>query len=486
MIFTTQLLKLIKRETNRYAATEIARVGAAGKPNSIFKLWKPVTLVDLRGFITILIHMALIDKDRLSYYWSTSPIITTPFAAQIMSRDRFLAIMAFLHVNDNDTYIPRGQPGHAPLHKIQPIYEHLRRTFTSLYTPKQKLCIDEAICPWRGKLRFRVYMKDKPNKWGIKLYELCESSSGYVSDFEIYAADPNLSNKPVDVCVRLMQPYLDRGYWLYTDNYYTCPALAYQLMERGTVSVGTVRHNRVGMPKCLANQSVAKGSSDYRVKAGLCVVKYADKKNVNIITTCHDPISIVTVTTRTSTKDKPEAVQDYVLNMAGVDRNDQLMSYMPLRHRTQKWWKKLFMHLFSMCLVQAKILYCKKTGSKVCLGDFVIQLGTEMSHNFFAAKAEQQRRRSVVSPAPPAPKPSSASRLIAQHSHYPENIPPTPKKDKPYRACHVCYQRSVKDRGGQKRIDCKRRETRFWCPVCKVPLCATPCFQDFHSRKNFL
>ena len=127
-----------------------------------------------------------------------------------------------------------------------------------------------------------------------------------------------------------------------------------------------------------------------------------------------------------------------LVQLAGVDRNDQLMSYMPLRHRTQKWWKKLFMHLFSLCFVQAKILYCKKTGSKVCRGDFVIQLGTEMSHNFFAAKAEQQRR-SVASPAPPALKPSSASRLVAQHSHYPANIPPTPKKDKPYRACHVCY-----------------------------------------------
>ena len=249
-------------------------------------------------------------------------------------------------------------------------------------------------------------------------------------------------------------------------------------------SVGTVRHNWVGMPKCLANQSVAKGSSDYRVKAGLCVVKYADKKNVNIITTCHEPTSIVTVTTRTSTKDKPEAVQDYVLNMAGADRNDQLMSYMPLRHRTIVVEKKLFMHLFSLCLVQAKILYCKKTGSKVCLGDFVIQLGTEMSHNFFAAKAEQQRRRSVVSPAPPAPKPSSASRLVAQHSHYPENIPPTPKEDRPYRACHVCYQRSVKDRGGQKRIDCKRRETRFWCPVCKVALCAK-LFPGFSFNEKF-
>ncbi|GFO44890.1 hypothetical protein PoB_007139500 [Plakobranchus ocellatus] len=54
-------------------------------------------------------------------------------------------------------------------------------------------------------------MKNKPNKWGGKLYELGESSSGYMSDFEIYAADPNLSNKPVNVCMRLCKSTWIRG-----------------------------------------------------------------------------------------------------------------------------------------------------------------------------------------------------------------------------------------------------------------------------------
>ena len=40
------------------------------------------------------------------------------------------------------------------------------------------------------------------------MYELCESTSAYVFDFEIYAAVPNLSNRPVDVVMRIAEPLL--------------------------------------------------------------------------------------------------------------------------------------------------------------------------------------------------------------------------------------------------------------------------------------
>ena len=104
----------------------------------------------------------------------------------------------------------------------------------------------------RGKLCFNVYIKYKLTKWGVKLYELCESTRSYVYDFEIFARETGLSNKPTDVCVRLMNPLLHKGYWLHTDNYYTCPALSDQLPAAQTMTVGTFRPNRVGMPKDLA------------------------------------------------------------------------------------------------------------------------------------------------------------------------------------------------------------------------------------------
>ena len=107
---------------------------------------------------------------------------------------------------------------------------------------------------------FRVYMKDKPVCWGMKLYELCESSSAYVYDFEIFAADPELSNKLVDVVMRLSAPLLEKGRSVYVDNYYCCPDLAEQLTAKDTHCVGTVRASRQGLPKHELQTPVQRGT----------------------------------------------------------------------------------------------------------------------------------------------------------------------------------------------------------------------------------
>ena len=69
-----------------------------------------------------------------------------------------------------------------------------------LYVPEREICVDEAMCPFKGRSRFRVYMKDKPTKWGFKFYELCESKSGYVYRLEMFCRQPGVSNRPMS-CV---------------------------------------------------------------------------------------------------------------------------------------------------------------------------------------------------------------------------------------------------------------------------------------------
>ena len=88
------------------------------------------------------------------------------------------------------------------------------------FTNPLKICIDEALCPCRKRVGFRVYIKNKPVKWGIKLYELCESVSGYVYTLEVYCRYPNISNTPADVVKRLLEPIRNLGHTLYMDNYY--------------------------------------------------------------------------------------------------------------------------------------------------------------------------------------------------------------------------------------------------------------------------
>jgi len=59
---------------------------------------------------------------------------------------------------------------------------------------------------------------------------------------------------------------------------------------------------------------------------------------------------------RVKTKSKPDAILDYNLNKTGVDRNDQMISYYPMKRKLLKWWQKSFFRMFVMAVV--KCIYC--------------------------------------------------------------------------------------------------------------------------------
>jgi hypothetical protein len=67
-----------------------------------------------------------------------------------------------LHLN-NDAKAARGHPDYDPLFKIRPIIDTLVTKFQDVYTPEEQLTIDEAICPFREHIFFRVYIKGRPH-----------------------------------------------------------------------------------------------------------------------------------------------------------------------------------------------------------------------------------------------------------------------------------------------------------------------------------
>ena len=84
-----------------------------------------------------------------------------------------------------------------------------------MYVPKQQLSLDEAIIPWRGRLSFKTYHPAKITKYGILLRMVCESESGYICNFQIYAGK---GQKLEETILSVLQPYF--GYWhhVYQDN----------------------------------------------------------------------------------------------------------------------------------------------------------------------------------------------------------------------------------------------------------------------------
>ena len=94
-----------------------------------------------------------------------------------------------------------------------------------------------------------------------------------------------------DVVFRLMGNFLDRGYSLYVDNFYTSPTLAKDLFCHSTHLTGTLDRNRRGVPKqvkdILSAASAPRGSGAYVRDDETAYSVWKDTKCMSVLSTKH-------------------------------------------------------------------------------------------------------------------------------------------------------------------------------------------------------
>ena len=97
-----------------------------------------------------MLTMGLINKPNIQAIWSINPIVETPFFQKTMPRNRFLALLAFLHLVNNDNQPARADPNRDKLFKITPLVDHLNTRFALVYYPEQQLDVDESMMPFHN------------------------------------------------------------------------------------------------------------------------------------------------------------------------------------------------------------------------------------------------------------------------------------------------------------------------------------------------
>lgn len=392
-----------------------------------------------------------------------------------MSRDRFSAIFSMLHVNDNNLCVARDQPNHDPLHKVRPLLDHDVEGLKKNYIPSENLTIDEGICSFRRRVSFRVYIKNKPNKYGIKLFEVCEANSGYTCNLEVYSGvsrEANPDGPVVGVVTRLLEPYLNQGYTVYLDRYFTSVKLFDNLWQQDTLAVGTIMSNRRDLPQQAFAKKLKKGEQVFRRRDHLLSIKWKDVRDVFMVSTKHTAEMKEVQQRGNHQKIKPTAVVDYNKNKVGVDRSDQSLSYYSFRRYSVKWWKKLFMHLFDLSMVNAWIVYNKtRSGKKMSLVEYYMVIT-----NGFVESAGVDMSDVVQSPQ------SGAGRVHGRE-HFPAQIPATEKgtEGKVQRRCVVCAERGKHSAKGKS----VRKDTTVMCKKCQVPLCVLDCFKSYHTKTKY-
>ena len=118
-------------------------------------------------------------------------------------------------------------------------------------------------------------MKNKPNKYGIKLFTLCGAATGYVLNCDVYIGTMGNKNNTVQgIFEQLCSNYLDKGHCIYMNHFYTSPSLLNFLWGKKTHGVGTVMKNRRGLPSVFKTKQLKKGEVLFWHKAHLLACKW--------------------------------------------------------------------------------------------------------------------------------------------------------------------------------------------------------------------
>lgn len=444
--FDSPVFERIVEETNRYASQN-----HKVQPSHQIR-WFPLTKDELERFLGLSILMGHVRKGDLKDYWSKDPLLHTPIFGEIMSRDRYLAILRYLHFHDNND---TSEISHHPLVKIKPIIDHLQSKFSAALIPGKNLCIDESLVLWKGRLRFKQYIPLKRNRFGIKLFELVDCETGFILGFIIYTgADTDYQKFDLgvtgDIVAHFLQPYFYKGHVIYIDNWYTSPTLAEFLHERDTGMCGTVKSNRKGMPK-LENK-LERGEVQVAHNLVWMAMRWEDKRSVRMLTSVHELEFCETGKKHYQTNEdivKPRCVHEYNQNMGGVDNVDRQLSITETVRKTMKWYRKLFFHLIDLGLSNAHALYKMKNEGPMPFPSFRLAVVRSLLK---LSDTDHSITRLVSPPI----------RLVGRH--FPRFTTS--------RRCHLCALRKV------------TRRTKYMCPNCDISLCATPCFEVYHTHEK--
>lgn len=96
----------------------------------------------------------------------------------------------------------------APIRQVVELFNHNCR---NNYAPSDNLTLHEQLVGFRGRCGFIMYIHNKPDKFGIKIFMVADNKYPYVYNFKIYVgAQPEgpfqRSNKVNDVVHRVLEP----------------------------------------------------------------------------------------------------------------------------------------------------------------------------------------------------------------------------------------------------------------------------------------
>jgi len=370
------------------------------------------------------------------------------------------------------------------------------------YYPGKDICIDETVIPYNGRLSFKIFLRDKPHRYGVLMYGLADSETSYILRVKIYAGRQEHDNNTsiANLVYYLLEGYLDKYHRLFIDNFYTTINLVRELYKRNTGCIGTLRSNRAndrgldeGMKKTDVRFFVHNEHKE------IVLTLWYDSTTVRALSNCIGLENIDKVYVNRSysrTKTMPILFKDYNANAKGIDRANQIVQYYRYPHKNILWWMAVFNHVIQVSIHNAYVIYKNREGPQRkitkrkyfhlhIIKQFIKYKEGDSSEGIRADKKELRRLKRERKKL----KRTKKHRYL--HESRNNTINTTNEiNSNDFTNIHNNYHfprligNSYKERKGCKLVGC-RKKTSYECADCSlenqsISLCVPHCFEKFH------
>ncbi|XP_055852309.1 piggyBac transposable element-derived protein 3-like isoform X2 [Episyrphus balteatus] len=354
-LFSDDLIEVMVKQSNLKSIQD-----NANRPANITKQ-------EMEQFIGIMIFMSIVRLPVSRNYWNST--IGQPQIYESMTCNRFETIKQHLHFNDNTNFIPYGNPGHDKLFKVRPLLDGIRQQL--LLVPKEEfLKIEEQIIPTNNV---------RPNKLGYKNQVLC-GVSGFSYDFDIFAGNQS-NTHPEDapdlgvrgnVVTRLTSTIPRHvNHKIVFENYFNSSKLQKHLRKIGLLSLDR-------FPTATMSSEKEYGHCNEKCttpeRNELSTINRMDKNPVQMLSTESEKSNTKLKYFNTKAVRVSNSIQSIRGNLL-----DSMLGVHRIHMRSKKWYKRIFVHMVDMCIVNAWILWRKNNPEEyMTLFDFKLAVSDHL------------------------------------------------------------------------------------------------------------
>ena len=326
--------------------------------NRVFRAqWKNTSRDEILTYLGLLI-LAGVYRGRMEpviHLWSNES--GRPVFGKAMGRVRFQTITRCLRFDSKDT-----RPERRSRDKLAPIRE-LHDKFAARcranFKPGPNVCVDEQLVVFRGRCPFRVYLPNKPGKYGIKVWVCCDVDTAYCSNFEVYTGKTGRApevGQGERVVLQMTAHLSGSGRGCTGDNFFTSSKLSLSLLQRNMTYVGTVRKNKSFLPPVIRNPRSQQFSSRFAYSEKMTLVSYTPRKGRNAILLSSQHLGRGEVDSENQ-KQKPEIISHYNQTKGAVDTLDKLVRIYSCQRKSNRWPLILFQTFVDIAVYNAFVVF---------------------------------------------------------------------------------------------------------------------------------